>query len=383
MRIGIDARTLSGRYTGDRTYWRGLIEGLAAVDSVNEYVLYRRLPIEGDLPVTGPNFTWREIASPSRDALWMQMAFPKAVKSDRIDVAHTQYNTPLFGMSCPIVTTVHDVHWMEHPEHFPAKDLATMKRFLPGSLRRACHVIAVSDSTRRDLLRHYKHHIDKSKVTVTPLAAANHFQPPDGGQESARDSVNTQFGLQGRPYILSVGVLQPRKNLRLLLDAFALAVLGPSALPHALVIVGKRGWGNDELDDRLRALPDAVRERVVLTDYVPDKDLPLLYGGADALCYPSVYEGFGLPPLEAMACGTPVIVSNSSSLPEVVGDAGILLSASNSEPWARAMEKIGLDSLTRARWSARALERAASFRWEHTATKTLTVYAGCVKETNE
>lgn len=383
MRIGIDARTLSGRYTGDRTYWRGLIEGLAAIDRENEYFLYRRAPVEGELPEVGPNFTWREIPTPSRDAFWMQIAFPRAVKADRIDVAHTQYNTPLFGMPCPIVTTVHDVHWMEHPEHFPARDLANMKRFLPGSLRRACRVIAVSESTRRDLLRHYKLHLTPEKVAVTPLAAGRHFAPPPGGQESAREAANTKYGLQGRPYVLSVGVLQPRKNLRLLLDAFALAVLGPAAIPHALVIVGKRGWGNDELDRRLEALPPQVRERVVLAGYVSDDDLPGLYGGADALCYPSVYEGFGLPPLEAMACGTPVIASNSSSLPEVVGDAGILLSASNSEPWARALEKVGVDPMTRERWSRRGLERASEFRWEQTAKTTLAIYRSCAKEKNE
>ena len=382
MRIGIDARTLSGRFTGDRTYWRSLIEGLAAIDTANEYILYLRAPIEGEPPAVGPNFTWREIKSPSRDAIWMQTAFPAAMKRDRIDVAHTQYNTPLFGMPCPIVTTIADVHWMEHPEHFPARDLANMRRFLPGSLRRACRVIADSESTRRDILRHYKLHIAPEKVEMIHLAPGSHFHPPAEGQESARKAANDKYGLKGLPYILSVGVLQPRKNLRLLLDAFALAVLGPSALPHALVIVGKRGWGNTELDERLKAVPPKVRDRIIFTGYVADEDLPLLYGGADVFCYPSIYEGFGLPPLEAMACGTPVIVSHSSSLPEVVGDAGILLPASNSEPWARAMEKMASDPKARGRWSERGIERAASFNWETTAKKTIAVYEACVKENN-
>jgi hypothetical protein len=120
MRIGIDARTLSGRFTGDRTYWRGLIQGLAGIDRENEYFLYLCAGVEGDPPVLGPNFTYRVIPNPSHDALWMQAAFPAATRRDRIDVAHTQYNTPLFGMPCPIVTTVHDVTFALFPEHFPS-----------------------------------------------------------------------------------------------------------------------------------------------------------------------------------------------------------------------------------------------------------------------
>ena len=133
--------------------------------------------------------------------------------------------------------------------------------------------------------------------------------------------------------------MQPRKNLELLLDAFALLKLGPNPPPHRLIIAGKRGW-LDETDAQLAALPEEVTREIVLAGYVADADLPALYGGADALCYPSRYEGFGLPPLEAMACGCPVLCSRASSLPEVVGDAGILLPADNSNAWAHALEKL-------------------------------------------
>ena len=122
MRIGIDARTLSGRFTGDRTYWRGLIQGLAAIDKENEYLLYLRSDVEGTPPDVGENFTWRTISRPSNDAQWMQTAFPRALRVDKVDVAHTQYNTPLFGTPCPIVTTVHDITFALFPEHFLPKD---------------------------------------------------------------------------------------------------------------------------------------------------------------------------------------------------------------------------------------------------------------------
>jgi len=304
MRIGIDARTLSGRYTGDRTYWRGLIGGLAAIDPVNEYVLYTRRPREGDPPPgLGPNFIWRQIESPSNDALWMLMGWPRALKADKIEVAHTQYNIPLLGAPCPVVTTVHDVSFHVHPDLFLAKDRWILNALVPRSMRQAASVIAVSESTRRDILRFYPK-VPKDNVRVVLEAADARFRPPEGGQETARTMANKRLGLDDRPYLLAVGVLQPRKNLALLLDAFALLKLGlkieGNPPPHRLVIAGKRGW-LDDTDAQLAALPEEVTRDIALAGYVADDDLPTLYGGADALCYPSRYEGFGLPPLEAMA----------------------------------------------------------------------------------
>jgi len=382
MRIGIDARTLSGRYTGDRTYWRGLIGGLAAIDPVNEYVLYTRRPREGDPPPgLGPNFIWRQIESPSNDALWMLMGWPRALKADKIEVAHTQYNIPLLGAPCPVVTTVHDVSFRVHPDLFLAKDRWILNALVPRSMRQAASVIAVSESTRRDILRFYPK-VPKDNVRVVLEAADARFRPPEGGQETARTMANKRLGLDDRPYLLAVGVLQPRKNLALLLDAFALLKLGlkieGNPPPHRLVIAGKRGW-LDDTDAQLAALPEEVTRDIALAGYVADDDLPTLYGGADALCYPSRYEGFGLPPLEAMACGCPVLCSRASSLPEVVGDAGILLPPDDSDAWARALGKLLSAPPILARWRARGPERAALFSWEKAARETLEVYKECVK----
>ncbi len=378
MRIGIDARTLSGRYTGDRTYWRGLLGGLAAVGAENEYLLYTRLPLEGEPPPgLGPNFHWRTLPTPNHDALWMLTAFPQALKKDQIDVAHTQYNIPLLGTPCPVVTTVHDVSFRVHPEYFLPKDRWILNTLVPRSMSKAARVIAVSESTRRDILRHYKQ-IPKEHVTVILEAADSRFAPPRDGQETARTVSNTRLGLDDRPYLLAVGVLQPRKNLALLLDAFALLKLGPNPPPHRLIIAGKRGW-LDETDAQLAALPPEVAREVTLAGYVADEDLPNLYGGADALCYPSRYEGFGLPPLEAMACGCPVLCSRTSSLPEVVGDAGILLPADDSNAWANALAKLLSSPVVLARWRERGPERAALFSWKTAAQETLKIYEECVK----
>ena len=382
MRIGIDARTLSGRYTGDRTYWRGLIGGLAAIDTANEYVLYTRQTLEGDPPPgLGPNFSWRPVPVPQNDALWMLAGWPRALKADKIDVAHTQYNIPLLGAPCPVVTTVHDVSFRVHPDLFLPKDRWILNTLVPRSMKRAARVIAVSESTRRDILRHYPS-VPKDAVRVVLEAADARFRPPVGGQETARAMANKGLKLDDRPYLLAVGVLQPRKNLALLLDAFALLKLGlkinGEPLPHRLVIAGKRGW-LDDTDVQLAALPEEVTRDIVLAGYVADDELPTLYGGADVLCYPSRYEGFGLPPLEAMACGCPVLCSRSSSLPEVVGDAGILLSPDDSDAWARALGKLLSAPPILARWRERGPAQAALFSWEKAARETLEVYEECVR----
>jgi glycosyltransferase involved in cell wall biosynthesis len=379
MRIGIDARTLSGRFTGDRTYWRGLIGGLAAIDTDNEYVLYTRQSIDGEPPTVGPNFHWREVPQPTNDALWMLRGWPRVLKEDRIDVAHTQYNIPLMGAPCPIVTTVHDVSFALFPELFPRRDRWILNTLVPRSMRKAVRVIADSESTRRDILRTYKSQFPAEKVTTILLAADARFVPPKDGQESARAVVNTQFGLEDKPYILSVGVLQPRKNLGVLLDAFGLLKLGPDPPPHKLVIVGKRGWLGQELDRQVAELPSIVTRDIVWAGYVADDDLPALYGGADALCYPSKYEGFGLPPLEAMACGCPVLCVRASSLPEVVGDAAVLLPPDDSTAWANALQKVLSQPSVRERWRTRGLERAALFSWQKTARETLRVYEESLK----
>ncbi len=377
MRIGIDARTLSGRFTGDRTYWRGLLGGLAAVDSVNEYVLYTRGSVEGETPALGPNFAWRQIEKPANDALWMLSAFPRALKADKIDVAHTQYNIPLLGAPCPVVTTIHDISFRVHPDLFLPKDRWILSTLVPRSMQKAAAIVAVSESTRRDIL-HFYPAIPAGKVRVVLEAAGPQFQVPQSGQETAQAAANKALGLENRPYLLAVGVLQPRKNLALLLEAFARLKSSPHPPPHRLVIAGKRGW-LDETDAQLAALPDAVRHEIVLAGYVADADLPLLYGGADALCYPSRYEGFGLPPLEAMACGCPVLCSRSSSLPEVVGEAGILLPADDAGAWASALAALLASPAVMADWRERGPKRAALFSWEKAAKETLVIYKECLQ----
>lgn len=375
MRIGIDARALSGRFTGDRTYWRGLIGGLAEIDRENEYLLYLREPaVEGGELELSPNFK-RRLLPATNGRLWSFIHFPRALEKDRVDIAHVQYTVPPV-LPCPVVTTIHDISFRLFPDLFAAKDRFILNTGLPSSLKRAAAVIAVSENTRRDILKAFPG-TDPRKVVATPLASDSRYHvltPTE--QESAAKLVNERYGL-GRPYLLSVGVLQPRKNVPLLLRAFARAKT-QAHLPHRLAVVGKRGWLSLETEAAIQA----AGESVVMTGYAPDEHLPALYSSADAFCYPSLYEGFGLPPLEAMACGCPTLSSTASSLPEVVGDGGVLIDPRDIEAWVRGIIEISTDQALQEKLRRAGPARAALFSWKGTAQLTKKVYEAIYAKRN-
>ena len=384
MRIGLDARTVGGRFTGDRTYWRGLIGGLASIagetnsSEQDEILLYLREPLPMDAgidPLPG-NFKWRIVEGRS-DRIWSWSGLPRAARQDGVDVIHVQYSvSPLFSM--PVVTTVHDITFRLFPKLFNLRDRTLLNLTVPQSVRRACRVVAVSESTRRDILAAFRG-TPESKVITTHLAAGSEFRPLSvADKEAARVLLRQTYGISG-PYALAVGVLQPRKNLPMLLKAFR-AARRINRLAQSLVVTGKRGWLTAEIDSALESANGDERE-IILTGYVPDEHLPLLYGCADAMFYPSLYEGFGLPPLEAMASGCPVLASDTSSLPEVVGDAGILLDPMRPGDWIDAIGRILADEAQRERLSAAGLERARLFDWKRAAVQTLELYKACHNNT--
>jgi len=365
MRIGVDARALTGRWTGDRTYWLNLVRGL--LDTMPEgdnLVLYTRLPLASGLLPADTRYTVRTVPA-SNDRLWTMLHFPRALRADGIDVAHTQYTTPLRA-PCPLLTTVHDISFRLYPEWFPRKHRMLLNLSVPVAMRRARIVITDSASSRRDILRIYR--LAPEKVEAIHLAAAPEYVPVPAA--TARRYVEEHFGIRD-PFVLSVGVLQPRKNFALLVEAFARA-LRKEALPHRLVLTGKRGWRVDEIT-RLAARLDLL-DRLIFTDYVPDDALPLLYSATDVMAYPSLYEGFGLPPLEAMACGAPTLVSDAPAMPEVVGDGAWVLPVMDACAWADGLIAMLTDAHTRQCWSARARARAACFSWKDTSRRTLRAY---------
>jgi glycosyltransferase involved in cell wall biosynthesis len=361
MRIAFDCRTVTAPKTGDRTYTLNLSRALAMGDQENEYFFYT-WEATGLVHYGRPNV--HSVVLPAWPRwTWTPLVFPRDLARRRVDVAHVQYIIPPVA-PCPVVTTIHDVAFRRFPHLFPLKHRLLLNWLIPLSARHAAAVITVSESTKRDLVEFYQ--IPLEKIAVTPNAVDPVYQPMDRSQ--ARRSAQRRLGVP-IPYLLSVGVLQPRKNLPRLIRAYNRIA---ASIPQRLVLVGKEGWANEELREAVAEAPPGLEP--YFTGYVADADLPTLYAGADLFVYPSLYEGFGLPPLEAMACGTPVLTSNTSSLPEVVGDAGVTVDPRDERAIASAIERILSDARLRERLAEAGIRRAAEFTWERTAQQTVEVY---------
>ncbi|MBC7226910.1 MAG: glycosyltransferase family 4 protein [Thermoflexales bacterium] len=283
-----------------------------------------------------------------------------------VDLFHaTEHLLPRFSR-IRTVFTLHDLIFLFHPETHKPLNRWFLTLMMPRFLRAADAVIAVSECTKRDAVRAYG--IPEEKITVIYEGVSLRFRPAD--PEAVR-VVRAKYGLPEH-FILYVGTIEPRKNLTALLEAYAALQARNTQYATRLVIVGKKGWLYEGFFRRLREL--GLEEHVHFTGYVPDEDLPALYSAADLFVFPSLYEGFGLPVLEAMACGVPVVCSNTSSLPEVAGDAALLVDPADVRALAEAMERVLADEALRATLRTRGLERARQFTWEATARRTLEVY---------
>lgn len=268
--------------------------------------------------------------------------------------------------------TVYDLIPLVRPEFFPDKTRRWLRATL-NSLSPDDWVLCISEWTRRDLLELCPA-CDPARVLVTPLAAEPFFRPEN--DPGKIDAVRRRYGIPpDTPYFLSVSTLEPRKNFESLIRAYAAFVRDDAARPSRLVLVGGRvRTDTHPIFEALASEDEAIRQRIIFTGYVADPDLAALYSGALAFVYLSFYEGFGLPPLEAMQCGVPVIVSNASSLPEVVGDAGVLLAPADVDGVAAEMRALYLDPARRQILAERALVRAKEFSWERFAADTLAAY---------
>jgi glycosyltransferase involved in cell wall biosynthesis len=264
------------------------------------------------------------------------------------------------------VLTVHDVSFFLFPEYHPLKRRLTFKALFPRSLEQADQIITDSDSTKRDLVEHF--HVPADKITTVYLGVDPTFAP---ASEAQATPIMAKHGVRFGAYLLYIGTVEPRKNLPRLIQAYNLfRANGSQSLP--LVLVGASGWLNQDLFREIDKSP--WKDNIKILGYVAKTDLPALYSGAAAFVYPSIYEGFGLPPLEAMACGAPVITTDNSSLPEVVGDAAILVDAYDVDAIARAMLQVASDLTMRESLKQRGLARAKFFTWQRTAEQTLAVY---------
>ena len=372
MRIGIDAHSVGTKLGGNESYAVNLIEALAQIDSVNHYTIYVTTSEARDrFTDRWSNFKVRSTL-PHTPLIRIPISLSAELRKHPVDVLHVQFTAPPF-CPCPVVVSIHDLSFEHLPETFKRRSRTQLRLTVRHSARRATRILSLSEHTRRDIIETYR--IDAEKVSAIPLAAAEHFGPVNDNRELQR--VRHNYGIAG-DYILCVGSIQPRKNLARLIRAYALLRGNSSAdkLPK-LVLVGKCAWLYDET---LRTLEKAgVKDTVVVTGYVPESDLPALYSGALCFVYPSYFEGFGLPPLEAMKCGAPVIVGDRTSLPEVVGDAALSVDPFDIEAIAAAITRLVNNSTLRHELSVRGQERARMFSWQHTARETLKVYTEVAK----
>jgi glycosyltransferase involved in cell wall biosynthesis len=367
LRIAIDAHSVGTGLGGNESYATNLIEALARIDSVNQYTIYvTRREARDRFGHRWPNFSVRT-TRPHTPLIRIPLTLSAELRKHPVDVLHVQFTSPPFS-PCPVVVSIHDLSFEHLPDTFTWRSRQQLRLTVRRSARKAAQIISLSEDGRADLIATYQ--LDPEKISVIPLAAPAHFCWTGDEQELQR--VRQTYGIEGE-YILSVGAIQPRKNLSRLLTAYSrLRWANPEGKLPKLVLVGKCAWLYEET---LRTISEmGITDSVVLTGYVPQADLPPLYSGAVCFVYPSYFEGFGLPPLEAMKCGAPVIVGNKTSLPEVVGDAGVLVDPFDVDEIASAMQRVIADPGLRTLLRAQGLERAQLFEWQETARQTLAVY---------
>lgn len=352
---------------GNESYITNLIESIAEIDSVNRYTLYVTKPeATKRFGNRWPNFTLR-MTLPHTPLVRVPLTLSAELRRHPVDLLHVQFTAPPF-CPCPVVASIHDLSFEHLPQTFKHRSRLQLRLTVRQTARKAARILALSEYSRNDIIETYG--IEPARVSVTPPAAPGHFAPVTDAIELTR--VRRNYGIEGE-YILSVGSIQPRKNLARLIAAYAgLRRLRPQAKLPQLVLVGKKAWLYHET---LRAAEEhGLTDGTIFTGYVPEADLPALYSGARCFIYPSYFEGFGLPVLEAMQCGTPVIAGNRTSLPEVVGDAGLLVDPFDEKALASAIARVIENSDLAAELSVKGLQRARDFSWRKTARLTLAVY---------
>ncbi len=353
-------------------YTEQLINHLGLVDAENEYLIYFG---NGPHPAefaAAPNFKLKtsrfKTERPPLRIGWEQAIAPGLLWRDRPAVLHCPVNVVPLAALCPVVVTIHDLGFMRFPERYKAAKRRYLQIMTALSARRAAHIITPAESGRQEVIELL--HIAPEKVTAIPEGVMPDMRPlPKATVEEWR----LKNGLPER-FVLYVGTLEPRKNLPLLLRAFARwRKEQPEAAEGVeLVLGGAKGWLYEEIFRLVETLGLQVVTR--FPGYISENELALWYNSARCFVYPSVYEGFGLPPLEAMACGCPIITSNTSSLPEVVGQAGLMVGPEDETALVAALDSLLTDETEHARLRAAGLVRAAQFSWQETARRTLDIY---------
>jgi glycosyltransferase involved in cell wall biosynthesis len=366
MRIAFDGTTLTPGRTGVGYYTEHLLQHLAqeVKSSGDELIVVSNQPIETSQPLPRHVRVHEDHRFPLR-IVWLQMMAGRVLDRVRADVAHFTNGMLPLGTGAARVVTIHDMSLRLFPRCHPLRRVVINRPLLGLAARVADAIVTVSHSARHDLLR--LHGVAPERVTVAHEAAGPGFKPI--ADEARRARIRVRYGLPDR-FALYVGAIEPRKNLARLMDAFAAA--RAQGMPHELVCVGPYGWSSRDLYEQIDRL--GLRHVVHFTGYVPSDDLPVIYNLGELFVFPSIYEGFGLPVVEAMACGTPVITANTSSLQEIAEGAAETLDPHSTEALTEALVRVSGNADLRADLSRRGLARAAEFSWTRAAREMLAVY---------
>jgi len=373
MKIGFDLDSLTVRSGGIGRYGINLINRLAEIladETQNEIFVFFHRSFDRSLIPKRKQLNFVEKYTHTKSNVLRKGIFlPLSIRNLKMDLFHgvDHIGVPFLYKSktCRYVVTIHDLITRIYPRSFPIKQRLVQNTLLPHILDKTDKIIAVSCSTERDMRKFYPQHAEKVRVIYEGVESQFFPRHP-----REIEKVLSKYRLDFK-YFLFLGTLEPRKNIVRLIEAF-IRFKQEGDVGHKLVITGRKGWLYKEILERIQKSP--FSPDIVFTDFVNDEDLPFLYSGAEMFLYPSLYEGFGLPVLEAMACGTPVITSNLSSLPEVMGEAGILVDPLKVEEIVLAMKKLSTDRELREELQKKGLERAKLFSWERAAKETLELY---------
>jgi len=369
MRVALDALHLGTRLDGTQLYVRNLVRALPILAPHDRFALLVS-PSAVVSDVVGAADMDRIVVRSRLGRVPLPLAMSRALVGTRLNLVHVQFAAPFF---CPtrIVVTVHDVMFERHPEYFAPAMLAQLRARVPSTVRRASAVLTVSEFSKRDIVERF--HVPPQKVVVAYNGVDPMYQPLHDAARLA--AVRARYGT-GERFLLFVGALKPNKNLKRVVEAYV-RLRRADALRHRLVLVGAGDGSDDATFASIRG--SGYAGDIIFTGHVSDEDVVSLYNAAEVFVHPSLFEGFGLPPLEAMACGTPVITSNTTALPEVVGEAAVQVDPLDVEALAGALARVTGDAGLRGELRARGLERAGQFTWEKTARQTLRVYHEAAK----
>ena len=371
MNIGIDGRAAKWyRGTGIGTYTYQLISNINKIDNINQYLLF--LPKNSHLELYD-NFTINHMEESSNNSFWDEVNVPNLLNNADIDLYHVPQNGVGLStnLSCLKTITLHDIIPLRMPETVSDRYLNIFLNQLPKIIDNCDGIITVSEFSKDDISKEFNY--PKEKIFVTHLAAEDIYKPLN--KSYCKEFLKSKYSID-KNFILYVGGYSPRKNIIGILEAFSLL---DSTIRENLyvVITGKKGISYDIYMKRAEDL--GIKSSVIFTDFIPLNHLPIFYNACEFLVYPSFYEGFGLPPLEAMACGTPVIASNVTSIPEICSDSALLIDPSNIADLSLSMNKLISDNSLKLSMIATGLKTSSKYSWENTTKNTLKAYSNIIK----